>query len=84
MARFESIAELSAFLGKLDPDCAGYAAALWQKGIRTSGQLLHARESILLSAGLPELHIDDIKASAAGTGEQLPYSTCFNIILRRV
>lgn len=75
MARFESIAELSAFLGKLDSDYAGYAAALWQKGIRTSGQLLHARESILLSAGLPELHI------AGGTGEQMAYSTCFSIII---
>lgn len=64
MARFGSEAELATFLGKLDEEYAKYAAALWQTGIRTSWQLLNASKHILLSAGLPELHVDDIKASA--------------------
>ena len=74
MARFGSEAELAAFLGKLDQDYAQYAAALWQAGIKTSRQLSNAREHILLSAGLPELHIDDIKASADDAGQQLACS----------
>ena len=74
MARFGHVADLAAFLGKLDPDYAQHAAALWQKDIRTSRQLLNARESILISAGLSELHIDDIKASVSSAGEQSAYS----------
>ncbi|KAL3147072.1 hypothetical protein ABBQ38_015035 [Trebouxia sp. C0009 RCD-2024] len=63
MARLGKVAELVAFLGKLDPDYAQYAAALWQKGVRTSRQLSNASQRILLFAGLPELHVDDIQAS---------------------
>ena len=74
MAHFGSVAEIAAFLGKLDPDYAQHAAALWQRDIRTSRQLLNARESILLSAGLSELHIDDIKAGVSSAGEQSAYS----------
>ena len=55
MACFASEAELAAFLGKLDQDYAQYAAAVWQKGFRSSRQLSNARKHILLSAGLPEL-----------------------------
>lgn len=81
MARFGSEAELATFLGKLDEEYAKYAAALWQTGIRTSRQLLNASKHILLSAGLPELHVDDIKASAGDAGEQLAYINCFYIML---
>lgn len=69
MVRFKTEAELTAFLGKLNPNYAQYAAALWQKESRTSWQLEGAREHILLSAGLSELHIDGIKASIGGVGE---------------
>ena len=69
MARFGSEAELAAFLGELDPNYAHYAAALWQKNIRTSQQLARATEHILDSAGLPELHIDDIRARICVVGE---------------
>ncbi len=71
MARFASEAELETFLGKLDPDYAQYASAVWQNGVRTAHQLANARESILLSCGLPELYIDDIKARAVSAGELL-------------
>lgn len=81
MARFGSVAELAAFLNTLDTEYAQYAAALWQKDIRTSQQLSNAREHILRSAGLSELHIDDIKARAGVRGEQLAckdFSLCAN------
>ena len=74
MTRFSSVTELAVFLGKLDPDYAGYATALWQKGIRTSQQLANAREQIMLSANVPELHIDDIQARTGDTGEQVAHS----------
>lgn len=71
MARFGSETELAAFLGALDTTYAQYATALWEKDIRSSMQLSNARESILLSAGLSELHVDDIQARAGGPGECL-------------
>lgn len=74
MARFGSEADLAAFLGKLDQGYSWYAAALWQTGIRPSRQLSNASRHISLSAGLPQLHTDDIKARAEGVGEQLAYS----------
>ena len=64
MARFASEAELETFLGRLDPEYSQFASALWQRGVRTVHQLANAREPILLSCGLPELYIDDIKARA--------------------
>ena len=73
--RFGNVTEIAAFLDILDPEYAQYANALWQEGIRTSRQLSHASKHILLSAGLLELHADDIKASAGGTGEQLACSS---------
>ena len=69
MGRFASVAELETFLGRLDPDYSQFASALWQNSVRTVHQLANARESILLSCGLPELYIDDIKARADRTGE---------------
>ena len=75
MARFATEAELAAFLGTIDQDYAQYAATLWQKGIRTSGQLPNARDHI--SAGLPEVHMNDIKASAGSAGEQL---ACMSVV----
>ena len=74
MARFGSEAELAAFLGKLDQDYAQYAAALWQAGTRTARQLSNASKHILLSAGLAEMHIDDIKVCADNAGQQLACS----------
>ncbi len=69
MARFANEAELETFLGKLNSDYSRFASSLWQKGVKTASQLVNARESILLACGLPELYIDDIKATADSTGE---------------
>ena len=79
MARFGSAEDLAAFLGKLDPDYAEHAAALWQKKVRTPQQLANASKSLLLSWGLLELHVDDIKARAGDTGEQVAHSICFEV-----
>lgn len=68
MARFQSEAELKAFLGKLDPDYTHYALKLWQKGIRTPKQLVHFSEPHYLGCDVLEAHIDDIKARADGGG----------------
>lgn len=69
MARFASQAELETFLGGPDPDYLQFASALWQKGVKMTHQLAHARDPILLSCGLPELYIDDITARADRAGE---------------
>ncbi|DBA86114.1 TPA: hypothetical protein ACH3X1_005631 [Trebouxia sp. C0004] len=70
MARFASQAELEVFLQKLEPDYAEYASALWQKQVRTAHQLANASKPLLLSCGLVELHVDDIRARANGTDHQ--------------
>jgi hypothetical protein len=75
MARSGSEAELAAFLGKLDPDYAQYALAWWQKGIRTPQQLADFSEPHHPACDVPEGHIDNIKARADSTGEQLAYSS---------
>lgn len=69
MARFSSEVELETFLGELDPDYSQFAATLWQKGVKTARQLANATKPLLLSWGLPELYIDDIKATADRAGE---------------
>ena len=71
MARFGSVEELAAFLGKLDPDYAEHAVALWQKKVRTPQQLANFNEPHYLACGVPEGHMDDIKARAGDTGEQV-------------
>ena len=76
MARFASEAELETFLGKLDSDYSQFAAALWHNGLRTARQLANATKPLLLSYGLPELYIDDIKATADRTGELNALNTC--------
>ena len=49
--------------GRLDPDYAQFASALlWQTGVRTVYQLAYAAEPLLLSCGVPEAWINDIKA----------------------
>ena len=78
---YSNVAELAAFLDNLDPEYAQYADALWQKDIRTSRQLSNASKHILISAGLLELHADDIKASAFGTGEHLAYSNTCHVLM---
>ncbi|DBA79685.1 TPA: hypothetical protein ACH3X1_008358 [Trebouxia sp. C0004] len=70
MARFASEEELETFLGRLDPDYSRFAAALCQNGVRKARQLANATKPLLLSYGLPELYIDDIKATADRTGMQ--------------
>lgn len=75
MARFENVTELANFLGELDEDYAGYAPALWQKGIRNAMQLANFREPHYLACAVPEGHIDDIKARADTTGELSACST---------
>ena len=77
MVRFGTVAELAAFLGKLDPDYAQHAPALWQKGVKIPRQLANFSEPHYLACGVPEGHIDDIKARAGGAGEQLAYSNLF-------
>ncbi|KAL3137531.1 hypothetical protein ABBQ38_004815 [Trebouxia sp. C0009 RCD-2024] len=72
MARFAGEADLEAFLGSLDPDYSPFAPALWQTGVRTARQLANASKPLLLTCGLPELYIDDIKATAARTGGSEP------------
>ena len=69
MARFASVAELETFLGRLDPDYSQFASTLWQQGVRTARQIANATKPLLLSCGLPELYIDDIKATAERTGK---------------
>ena len=74
MVRFARVEELAAFLGKLDPDYAEHAAALWQKQVRTLQQLANFSEPHYLACGVPEGHIDDIKVRASDTGEQVDHS----------
>ena len=69
MARSGSVAELTAFLGKVDPNYAQYAPVLWQKGIKTPQQLAGFSEPHYLACGMPEVHIDGVKARADPTGE---------------
>ena len=69
MARFASQAELETFLSGLDLEYSQFASSLWQNGVRTARQLANATKPLLLSWGLPELYIDDIKATADRTGE---------------
>ena len=68
MACFASEAELQTFLGRLNPDCSLFTSTLWQDGVRTGCQLANIPTPLLLSWGLPELYIDDIKATAGTTG----------------
>lgn len=76
MARFASEAELGTFLGRLDPDYFQFASTLWQNGVKTARQLVNATKPLLLSYGLPELYIDDIKAEANKTGELNALDAC--------
>lgn len=64
MAGFATEAELETCLGRLDPDYARFASALWQIGVRTVCQLANAVDPLLLSCGLPLVCIDDVKARA--------------------
>ena len=74
MARFASAAELESFLRKLEPDYAQYATALWQHQVQTARQLANASKPLLLSWGLLELHVDDLKVRANSAGEHLQCS----------
>lgn len=74
MAHFGTLAELAAFLGKLDQCYAQHAAALWQKGINSSQQLANFSEPHYLACDVPEGHIDDIRTRAHVAGESLTYS----------
>ena len=76
MARFASEAELETFLDRLDPDYSQFASTLWQNGVRIARQLANATKPFLLSHGLPELYIDDIKATAARTGQLNALNAC--------
>ncbi len=76
MACFASEAELQTFLGRLDPDYSQFASTLWQNGVRTACQLANTPKPLLLSWGLPELYINDIKATADTTGELNALNAC--------
>ena len=76
MGRFASQAELETFLSRLDPDYSQFASSLWQNGVRTARQLANATKPLLLSWGLPELYIDDIKATADRPGELNVLNAC--------
>lgn len=84
MARFASAAELEAFLCKLEPDYGQYASALWQHQVRTAQQLANARKLLLLSWGLIELHVDDIKVRANNAGERLAYNAHISDKVRKM
>ena len=53
MVAFEGVAELAAFLGKLHPDYAQLALALWQEGIRNTQQLADFSEPHHLACDVP-------------------------------
>ena len=74
MAHFASLAELEVFLHKLYPEYAQYASVLWQHQVRMVDHLANASKSLLLSWGLLELHVDDIKTRAGSTGEHSAYN----------
>lgn len=74
MAKFGCVAELAAFLGKLHPDFAQHAPALWQKWSITPQQLANLSEPHYFACGVPEGHIADIKTRAGYAGEQSAYS----------
>lgn len=76
MVRFASEAELKAFLGKLDADCAEYAPALWHEGIKTPRQLANFTEPHYLACDVRKGHYD-IKARAGTTGELLACNTLY-------
>ena len=76
MARFAAETELETYLGRLDPDYSQFASALWRTGVRTARQLANATKPLLFSCGLPELFIDDIKATADRTGKLDALSAC--------
>ena len=76
MAHFASEAELHTFLDRLDPDYSQFASTLWQHGVKTPRQLANATKPLLLSWGLPELYIDDIKATADRPGELNALDAC--------
>ncbi|DBA81527.1 TPA: hypothetical protein ACH3X1_007301 [Trebouxia sp. C0004] len=64
-----SEAELKTFLGRLDPDYAQYASAVWQIGVRTAHQLANADKEDLVAAGVTSaIHAKDIKARAGPQG----------------
>ncbi len=73
MARFASAAELESFLRKLEPDYAQYAPVLWQHQIKSERLLLNASKELLLSAGLCETHVHEIRAEDRA-GEHLQCS----------
>ena len=83
MARFASQAELETFLSRLDPDYSQFASSLWQNGVRTARQLANATKPLLLSWGLPELYIGDMKATADTTGELNALKACTVCLLAR-
>lgn len=75
MVQFQDKAALAAFLDKLDPGYAQHPPALWLQHVRSPRQFVYATKRMLLSAGLPEPQIADIKARAGSTGESLAYTT---------
>lgn len=76
MAHFASEAELHTFLDRIDSDYSRFASTLWQHGVKTPRQLAHATKPLLLSWGLPELYVDDIKATADRPGEPNACTLC--------
>ena len=76
MAHFASEAELHTFLDGLDPDYSQFASTLWEHRVRTPRQLVNATKPLLQSWGLPELYIDDIKATLDRPGELNAVNAC--------
>lgn len=71
MVDFGSIAELAAFLGKLHPDYAQHALAVWQEGIRNTQQFADLSEPFYLACGVQREHVDNIKRNGTDV-ETLP------------
>ena len=77
MARFASITDLQAFLGRLDQDYAQYAPALWQQGVRRAEQLVNADKQDLMAAGVKSaIHAKDIKSRAGTQGQSVHTCGC--------
>ncbi len=70
MRVFKNLNELSGFLRDLGPQYTQYASKLWNYGVRSLQELMNASPSTLKKAGVAnDLHIDNIKASAAALCE---------------
>ena len=70
MVDFDSKDELRKYLAELHPSYACHATVLWDKKYRHSDHLANADKAVLLSPGLSDADVDDIKFKAASGKSQ--------------